>query len=326
LFEFRPRQDPGEVVLVSGWLADEEFPIFPQGSREKKALFSPEGTLGFIVDRHRYLFKYSVRRHPVQFWSEIIAYEIGRVMDVAVPPALVSIDADGQAGALIEFFYGHPSDQEALRYVAGADYFVRIIPGFDTKTGRQHSVRGIVRICRSFERLGMLKGWVDYWAKVFAFDAVIGNTDRHQENWGLLWNEDATEASFAPAFDNGTSLGYEQLDERLGKFSDRNCLDAYIARGQHHPRWNSADENRLGHAELCVRFASEFPGARDSMLEAVNFNPNEIDDLLNWCTQFDVPVNLSPARSEFLASLIKARRTALADALEQVVEPDRAHR
>jgi hypothetical protein len=32
----------------------------------------------------------------------------------------------------------------------------------------------------------MGKGWLELWVKMFTFDALIGNTDRHQNNWGII--------------------------------------------------------------------------------------------------------------------------------------------
>ena len=61
-----------------------------------------------------------------------------------------------------------------------------------------------------------------YWARIFAFDALVGNTDRHQENWGLLWSNTGgiPRVRFSPAFDNGTSLGHEITEAALPNFED----------------------------------------------------------------------------------------------------------
>lgn len=58
-----------------------------------------------------------------------------------------------------------------------------------------------------------LKDW--FW-NVFIVDALIGNWDRHNGNWGFLYNVDTDEMSIAPVFDCGSCL-YPQADEQIMK-------------------------------------------------------------------------------------------------------------
>jgi hypothetical protein len=52
----------------------------------------------------------------------------------------------------------------------------------DKKRGRPHSVRSNADICRALQ----VPGAREWWAGTLAFDALIGNTDRHPDNWGIL--------------------------------------------------------------------------------------------------------------------------------------------
>ena len=60
-------------------------------------------------------------------------------------------------------------------------------------------------------------------------DALIGNWDRHNGNWGFLYNNATDEVTLAPVFDCGSSL-YPQADEDLVKkiLSDKNELNHRI--------------------------------------------------------------------------------------------------
>ncbi len=49
---------------------------------------------------------------------------------------------------------------------------------------------------------------------MFIVDAFIGNWDRHNGNWGFLYNTKSDEMTLAPVFDCGSSL-YPQADEKL---------------------------------------------------------------------------------------------------------------
>ena len=58
---------------------------------------------------------------------------------------------------------------------------------------------------------------IHFW-NMFAVDALIGNWDRHNGNWGFLYSEENDEIKLAPIFDCGSSL-FPQADEKmLGKF------------------------------------------------------------------------------------------------------------
>ena len=49
---------------------------------------------------------------------------------------------------------------------------------------------------------------------MFIVDALIGNWDRHNGNWGFLYNMATDEMSLAPVYDCGSTL-YPQADEKL---------------------------------------------------------------------------------------------------------------
>lgn len=46
----------------------------------------------------------------------------------------------------------------------------------------------------------------DYFSKIFSFDALILNTDRHFNNIGIIANAETNQYRFAPIFDNGRAL------------------------------------------------------------------------------------------------------------------------
>lgn len=64
---------------------------------------------------------------------------------------------------------------------------------------------------------------------MFIVDALIGNWDRHNGNWGFLYNNATDEVTLAPVFDCGSSL-YPQADEDIMKavLNDKNELNHRI--------------------------------------------------------------------------------------------------
>ncbi len=55
---------------------------------------------------------------------------------------------------------------------------------------------------------------------MFIIDSLIGNTDRHNGNWGLLVNARSDRAEFAPIYDCGSCLNPMIDDEEIKKLSD----------------------------------------------------------------------------------------------------------
>lgn len=64
-------------------------------------------------------------------------------------------------------------------------------------------------------------------------DALVGNTDRHHENWGVIRLPDGT-VHLAPTFDHASSLGRNLLDEeraeRLRTKDHNRTVEAFASR------------------------------------------------------------------------------------------------
>lgn len=60
--------------------------------------------------------------------------------------------------------------------------------------------------------------------KMIVLDFIIGNEDRHLNNFGLLRNAETLEwLGFAPIYDSGSSLGYDKLASEIKPFSGITC-------------------------------------------------------------------------------------------------------
>lgn len=53
-----------------------------------------------------------------------------------------------------------------------------------------------------------------FW-KMFVVDALLGNFDRHNGNWGVIVNESTMEVRLAPVYDNGSCLYPQLTDEQM---------------------------------------------------------------------------------------------------------------
>ena len=157
-----PLQTPAQLIDVAEWSIDEDFPIFPVGSKPKRLLRCPDDPpQQFLIPGHSYLFKVAHDWLARQLWSEVIAYRIAEALGLDVPPCFVAVDSRaGEIGALVEFFYGYPGDAAPPRFVPAADFLQRFRVG--SRTDRPHCVRLNLKLCRA---LGLTNA-VEWWAGV----------------------------------------------------------------------------------------------------------------------------------------------------------------
>lgn len=306
-------------IALDGWLPDPEATFFPQGARDKRSFICPATAASRhpgLIAGHRYIFKKSTPRYPEEFWSEILAARIGATLGVAVPPALPAWhEGLRECGALIEFFHGKPDDPPDIAFEHGYDLCVKLRPAFDRKRGNAHSIQLLIEVCEDLSESGLVDEFPSYWACVFLFDAIIGNSDRHQDNWGVLkWRDRETGAPicrFAPAYDNGASLGREILEEAFSTW-ESTLYDSYIARGTHHLRWDDQDKRKCGHAELIARWLDRFPECKEPLARRLSmFTAPGFSDLCALRMPNFVPP-LTKSRSDFVLELLRRRCDKLA--------------
>jgi hypothetical protein len=310
-----------EPVDVAGWLRDEEFAEYPEGAREKTLIYCPSPSpYAFLIAGHRYVFKLSSRRYAEQYWMEIIAYKLGIQMGVTVPPAFVAFDSKrGQSGTLIEWFLRRIDSSGYETYVPGGDYCQQYIPNFQRKKGEQHNFETVTQIFSDLGSVhqGFQDDWKNYWARTLAFDSLIGNTDRHQDNWGVIINPINNEMHIAPVFDNGTSLGHEISAVKFNIYDEYGQLERYVSRGWHHMKWSLTDETSMLHLDMLQRLASKYPDTRLIMLESLSkVNEETFSKILATLVAFDVPVKLTTERADFMLKLIQYRHKRLLNGLE----------
>ena len=312
------KQQSNQPVDVTHWRRDEEFAQYPEGARDKSLLYCPTpAPYYFLKADHRYLFKLSSSRGLEQFWVEIFAYRLGIEMGIPVPPAFVAYDDnEKQCGALIEWFYDTASED----YIAGGDYCQQYIPGFDRKKGGQHNFETVAHIFQDLK----ITDWKIYWSKALLFDALIGNTDRHQDNWGIVETIEYVDdkrsvknMSISPVFDNGTSMGYEILASSFKNYESNDRLQRYVTKGKHHMRWALNDIFPMGHGEMIEKIAAVYPETRAIMIDCLNkINAEIFEKILDDLVVFDIPFKLSEERSTFMLELLKLRHYRLLNELE----------
>ncbi|MBF0160078.1 MAG: HipA domain-containing protein [Magnetococcales bacterium] len=195
---------------------------------------------------------------------------------------------------------------DETRYESGTVHMKRMIPDFDVKKGQKHNIKTVLAILG-----GIGPELVHDMGKILIFDALIGNTDRHQENWGILWRGSPVRAELAPAFDNGTSLGHEITDSRLVQFlASPTQITCYIDRGYHHMRWDQ-NGTQCGHFDMISWLLEQYHVLRHDLAVCLDFDQQSLYSWLRTLPSFMIPDTPTPERIEWIINLLGCRMQRL---------------
>ncbi|PEE43828.1 toxin HipA [Priestia megaterium] len=194
---------------ISHWERDDR--LNASGTREKFWLINPE-------NEERYMFKLP-KEGTGEIWAEKVASEIGKVLKLEMMDVAIAKYEDRQ-GLLLTNFVKYGEEE----HFDGGDLLKTIIDGFDPNDLTDYTLENILRC---LVPLNLEKEIV----KVIIFDALIGNQDRHCENWGVI--QKGGDIRLTPIYDNGASLGFSNKEERVEMMlKDANMFGAFTNRGK----------------------------------------------------------------------------------------------
>ena len=161
-------------------------------------------------DGVRCLFKFP-RRDFGEHWAEKVAAEVGTLIGVRCAEVQLSRFGDVLGTQSPAF-----AEPEWLR-VHGNEVMTEVIPGYDghrATGGGDHNVRNILLAVGSWAERNDLDPGVTLaeLASYAILDGLIGNTDRHHENWMFFHDPRRRSYQLAPSYDHGSSLGRELQD------------------------------------------------------------------------------------------------------------------
>ncbi len=162
-----------------------------------------------------------------------------------------------------------------------------------------------------------------HWAKVLTLDSLIANTDRHQDNWGVVYekiNGKAQNLRYSPAFDNGTAMEYNIPEAQFHLFGQKQKLDAQLCsprRAKHHMKWALDDDAFLNYYEFMARFVLKYPETKGTVFQCLRFTRKQAEEiLLPLCDVVEDPkYALSRNRLMFMLDMVFHRKELLERAL-----------
>ena len=207
---------------------------------------------------NHWLFKYP-QPNTGQHWAEKIAAEIAGLLGIPHAKVELAVFKRKQGSATESFARG------GRELVHGNQMLKRVVHGYDPgkKFGQSnHTLANIWQVMDSVfvvpegARRSMLR-----MAEYLILDALIGNTDRHHENWGILRKRtgDRWRGFIAPSFDHASSLGRELLDVRRDRLLAEGRLGGYAERGRGAIYWSENERRGPSPLELVRRAAHKYP-------------------------------------------------------------------
>jgi hypothetical protein len=220
-------------------------------------------------DEPQWLFKYP-QPNAGQHWSEKIAAEVAAGLEILHARVELAV-FQGTRGSATESFA-----REGRNLFHGNQILAGKVLGYDpAKEFRQsdHTLTNIfIAIDRTFPIPESAHKAKAIFASYLVLDALIGNTDRHHENWGILRRRvgDHWQGMLAPTFDHASSLGRELVDTAEGKCRERLLREGrvgpYAEKAPGAIFWDRSDKRGLSPLELVRRAAGLHPELFQSAL------------------------------------------------------------
>ena len=244
------------------------FPIFtidPNTVEDEEQLGS-KPKFWFRHEGRRWLFK-EVRPNTGEHWAEKVAAELAVLLEL--PAARVELaQCLDKRGCAVESFI---VDRRKQFLVHGNELLAGAVTGYEREKRFRQSDHTLANIIRAVEKVfpagplrllaaAQLCGYV-------TFDALIGNTDRHHENWGLfasIVTDSSGKSSglmieIARSFDHASSLGRELLDEERARRLRDGAILSYIRKGRGGVYGASTDKHGLSPLAAAARARDAYP-------------------------------------------------------------------
>ena len=179
-----------------------------------------------------WLFKFPTE-NTGQHWAEKLSYEIARRMRILAPKVeLAQYCEQGGGrwrGSAVRSFASGYELYHGNQILAGLDEAYNPSQRFGHN---MHTVQRIFHSMSVFTSDEFADRCRSRLAEYLLLDAVIGNVDRHHENWGILGKDvdGSVKGRLAPTFDHASSLGRELLDTGRGKSRHRILNELGIGR------------------------------------------------------------------------------------------------
>lgn len=260
------------LINFDNWEVDEDSP-FGSGASEKKWLINPE-------TKQKGIFKFpkgvDTGKPTGEYWAEKLASQLASVLEIEC----AKVDIGTFKGRIGSMSYMILNNDEEL--IEGIQYITNIYKEYnqdkfiDYKTEEPYSINMILQ---SIKETGLQNDFLT----IPIFDALIGNSDRHHSNWGIVRNKINGDIRISPLYDNGSSLCCLISEESVESFlRDRMRFNSLIyGKSKSMIRWSKP--NRIRHFELVEHIRNEYYKETVYIVNRIreNLGEEKIKDIVN---------------------------------------------
>ena len=281
------------------WIIEDEA----MGGREKFWYEVPE-------DQHRWLFKHP-RARTGEHWAEKIAAEVASCLGILHAAVDLAVFR-GERGSVTRSFARRGRElshgNELLAWSRPYDLQKRFGQS-------DHTFRNILEALEAvFTTAAGARTAKRLLAQYLVLDALIGNTDRHHENWGLLLRriESKLHGFLAPTFDHASSLGRELSDRQRRARLQNGTIGDYSEKGRGGVFWRGSGRYGPSPLDLVRQAAAKYPELFRGPLVRVRDRRSAFEGLVRR-----VPDDwMSPIAKDFTVALLDYNATGLVQCLK----------
>ena len=208
-----------------------------KGTRPKRMVIDNKG--------NKAIFKYEgIGYTSTESCSEKLCYEIAKILGYNCARIDLAKDDNGTLGILNYLFVDISKDEhtDAVSYLSK----------YNSERNLFYTISNIKKILDDLD-----SDLFAQFVKIMIFDALVGEQDRHEENWGIRKIGDKYELS--PLYDNGDSLLANFKNEEFAQkyYSGIKDFDSYIKKSKT-LIYKEDNKNRYKHFELIEYLNDEY--------------------------------------------------------------------
>ena len=258
-------------------------------------------------DSRRSLFKFG-RPGTDEVSAEKAAAEIAELMGLPHATIELAIFTD-RLGTISPSFVDKSKGEDLIH---GNEILSGRRSGYEKEKVRGQSEHRLDLILEAISELVQPEqrdGELGLFAGYLVLDALICNTDRHHENWGLIRRvgpDGSAAHTLAPTYDHASSLGRELLDERRQEILSGNRIEAYIRKGRGGIFLDSSGKKGENPLELVEKAFVTNPAIYRPWLEKLaSLEKQAFSNIIG-----ELP-GMSPVAKSFCAALLDTTKSAL---------------
>jgi hypothetical protein len=151
---------------------------------------------------------------------------------------------------------------------------------------------------------------------MLAFDALVGNNDRHPLNWGVIVTTSGDlPPCFSPVFDTARALFWNTRESDVRTIlSNEQKLEKYIRKSRPQIGWDNLKD--LNHLDLVSKIYGDFPVYRSQIDKYIYC---ELDDKGECMINKEFGRLMSESRRELILKCLRQRQRLLRDTVRSCV-------